>query len=262
MRQGAVEYHNRAQGLAYWFIETADKIDLSDERWEVFYLYHVEKVESGPAVGDKAPAKEACGDDNGYFTVHNFRNPLLGVRQRVCQALLLPPYQRRGHGGRLLRHIYARAAKRPEVFEVTVEDPAPAFQLRDVTEAQLCRDANVFSSEALGGRSLTAEDPFSFLFEGSKHRNGVSDTGLKLCSAVLCPEGQPSYSTCASSHFLVLLWRYESFLVLAPAALIQEACKRFRLTVKRRLLKRHREELPPADAARKARLDELYREEE
>jgi ribosomal protein S18 acetylase RimI-like enzyme len=40
--------------------------------------------------------------------VHTFRNPFAGSRSRVCQALVLPPFQRQGHGRRLLREVRGR----------------------------------------------------------------------------------------------------------------------------------------------------------
>jgi GNAT superfamily N-acetyltransferase len=47
---------------------------------------------------------------------------------RVCQALILPPYQGRGLGRQMLLQVYRVAAERDSVVEVAVEDPAPGFQ--------------------------------------------------------------------------------------------------------------------------------------
>ncbi|CAM9210043.1 unnamed protein product [Hapterophycus canaliculatus] len=87
---GACEYHERAQCLAPWFIEAADAIDLTDDRWEVFYLFEEETPRQ--VLGEKwRPAALV-----GYFTVFGFRNPVKGISLRVCQALVLPQFQRQG----------------------------------------------------------------------------------------------------------------------------------------------------------------------
>ena len=59
---------------------------------------------------------------------------------RVSQILVLPPFQRAGHGAQLLRFVYLLARQRDFLY-VTVEDPSPVFQhLRDLTDLRLCRD--------------------------------------------------------------------------------------------------------------------------
>lgn len=56
----------------------------------MFYLF--EEEVSREVLGEKwRPAAFV-----GYFTVFGFRNPVKGVSLRVCQALLLPQYQRQG----------------------------------------------------------------------------------------------------------------------------------------------------------------------
>lgn len=68
----------------------ADQIDLSDDRWEVFYLFEEETPRE--VLGEKwRPVALA-----GYFTVFGFRNPVKGISWRICQALVLPQYQRQG----------------------------------------------------------------------------------------------------------------------------------------------------------------------
>lgn len=64
---------------------------------------------------------------------------------RVCQALVLPAYQRAGHGLRLLQLVQRLALQRDAVVELTVEDPADGFRrLRDTVDLHLCRRMNVF----------------------------------------------------------------------------------------------------------------------
>ena len=69
------------------------------------------------------------------ITHYSFRNPLAGCKLRVCQCLIVPYLQGKGIGRKLLLAAYKLAEKRQEVSEVTVEDPAPAFQrLRDAVD--------------------------------------------------------------------------------------------------------------------------------
>ncbi len=56
----AISYHERAQGLSRFYIETADGIDLSDERWSVYYLFNT-----------SLKNQQLCG----FMTVFCFRNP-------------------------------------------------------------------------------------------------------------------------------------------------------------------------------------------
>jgi len=63
--------------------------------------------------------------------------PLSGKALRLCQVLILPPFQRQGHGQRLLREGWRIGRERGVVYELNVEDPAPGFALlRNVTDVQ------------------------------------------------------------------------------------------------------------------------------
>ena len=65
----------------------------------------------------------------GYMTAHVFTQPFRTEKPdsiRVCQVLVLPAYQGRGLGTVLLNSIYD-VALAENMYEVTVEDPAPGF---------------------------------------------------------------------------------------------------------------------------------------
>jgi len=135
------EYHKSIQPLARWFIETADDVDLADASrgdWRVMYLFrhHDSSSSQSPTLGLA-----------GYFTLLHvkspFRKPRPGIIVRVCQALILPPYHRAGHGSKMLKsiHDYAEnpiedaSSLGMEIVEINVEDPAPAFvALRDAVD--------------------------------------------------------------------------------------------------------------------------------
>lgn len=75
------------------FHAAADNIDLTDDRWEVFYLF---QDEEDPPKREVLAEKWRPAALAGYFTVFGFRNPVKGVSLRICQALVLPQFQRQG----------------------------------------------------------------------------------------------------------------------------------------------------------------------
>lgn len=59
----------------------------------------------------------------------------LPSRERLSQFLILPPYQKSGHGQELYNHMYMHLTAPTNVREFTVEDPNEAFDdLRDVCD--------------------------------------------------------------------------------------------------------------------------------
>lgn len=66
-----------------------DDVALTEGEWEMLYLFRRE-----------GPSPEAGQDPvlhlAGYMTVFSFSSPIKGKCPRVCQALILPPYQRQG----------------------------------------------------------------------------------------------------------------------------------------------------------------------
>lgn len=133
---GAEELLHRAEKVAAWYIETADSVDFTDERWEVLNLYSIQNENSNH---DKQAGivERKTYSFSGYMTLFTFMNPFLGSKIRVCQALVLPHMQGKGLGRMMLLAVYKLAKSRPSIVEVTVEDPAPAFErLRDATDCE------------------------------------------------------------------------------------------------------------------------------
>lgn len=132
-----VSYHNQVQKLALMFIENASTVDLRSNEggeWNILYLYMKHEEEKYSLVG--------------YMTLFNFfspfKKPKPGVVLRICQALILPIYQRQGHGKKLMSCVFDLAHGKyknhaagnihgensmQEIVEVNVEDPCPAFVL-------------------------------------------------------------------------------------------------------------------------------------
>jgi GNAT superfamily N-acetyltransferase len=66
-------------------------------------------------------------------------------RLRISQFVIMPPFQRRGHGQELLRAIYSLARSMPQCEEVCVENPSPGFcKLRDKTDARVLQELGFF----------------------------------------------------------------------------------------------------------------------
>lgn len=65
-------------------------------------------------------------------------------RLRLSQILLLPPFQRCGHGQQLLHLVY-RLTRERQCVELNIEDPSPVFQLvRDLIDVKACREQGFY----------------------------------------------------------------------------------------------------------------------
>lgn len=214
----AADYHTKVQRLALWFIETADDVQLDDD-WHVLYLWR----RHGRSRYSVA----------GYLTLYRFaavfRKPRAGHILRICQALVLPPYQRAGHGRRLLEAVYDHAQTQDDIVEINVEDPAPGFvALRNTVDYQR------YGARYFG--NSTSWEPLA-----ERRATSIADETLLTTRQV---------------HIVYELSR------LAAAAADESQMDSFRLMVKKRLNRWHREELGACEtkAAMKERLAELYDE--
>lgn len=78
-------------------LAAGDDVDVEDGEWELLYLYRVEDTSEG----SNNPRYHFAG----YYTIFAFSNPLKGKCLRVCQALILPTYQRQGESMIFLKQI-------------------------------------------------------------------------------------------------------------------------------------------------------------
>lgn len=120
---GFREYHRRMQLFVLLFIEGASYIQEDETNWEFFTLY--EKVKSGSE-------GKATWHFMGYTSLYKFWCWPDRSRIRLSQFVVLPPYQKQGHGGALYTTVYDQIRQRSNVAELTVEDPSEDFdRLRD-----------------------------------------------------------------------------------------------------------------------------------
>lgn len=126
----AEPYHSKVQRLALWFIENADDVDVSSTEggfWKVAYIFQKHPPE---------PKYSMVGFVTLFHFSAPFHKPIPGTIVRICQALVLPPYQGQGHGKRLVDCVYDYAHEKFDldsagtplpIVQVNVEDPAPGF---------------------------------------------------------------------------------------------------------------------------------------
>ncbi|OQR83122.1 histone acetyltransferase [Achlya hypogyna] len=224
------EYLNKMQKLSLWFIEGADDIDVADERWSLYTIFHKD------ANDVLRPA--------GYITMFTFHLPVshgaMTKSKRICQVLVLPPYQRRGHGERLVELIMADARRADDIYEITVEDPVPGFaRLRDVVDVKAC--------VAYGFFVEPPTHPASGVAKGTQKCTATEIHHVKQALKITRLQVQRCYEA------LKLRWIDRND---------EDAFKGYRLEVKRRLHGLHAEDLEAAASAdrKKALLANLFSE--
>ncbi|KAG9318214.1 acyl-CoA N-acyltransferase [Chiua virens] len=131
---GFKEYHRKMQIFILLYIEAGSYLNEEEDGWEFVMLFVSHSSLSRKSM--TAPAEK--------------------VRLRLSQFVILPPYQRQGHGSELYTTIYNFVLSRPDVSELTVEDPAEAFEdLRDRNDLRLLLASEQFMNEGFGAQSAT-----------------------------------------------------------------------------------------------------------
>ena len=141
---GFREYHAKLQPWIMFFIDAASYIDVDDANWRYYLLF--EKYKDSQGLERYAIA--------GYATVYQYYAYPANIRPRISQFLVLPPFQKRGLGSRLLNAIYKNYHGNEKVVDITVEDPSDEFvRLRDFVDTKNCmaQVTSLGSLEALSG---------------------------------------------------------------------------------------------------------------
>ena len=143
---GFREWHDAARIFTLFYIEGASYIDDDESNWEFYLLYEREDTNDGDA-----------WHFVGYTSLYRFWCWPENVRLRLSQFLILPPYQKQGHGSRLYATVYDRMLADPAVCEFAVEDPSEAFdRLRDTADLRRLTQPGGFAREAMRQGSLAA----------------------------------------------------------------------------------------------------------
>jgi histone acetyltransferase 1 len=228
----AADYHSRVQNLAILFIENADGVNLHQSNgggyWRVLYLFKKHGTRR----------YSLCGYVTLFHFSSPFRKPKAGIVMRICQVLLLPPYQRRGHGKILVRTVHELANESDDIVEINVEDPAPGFvALRNRVDYEMLVESVESENPWLPSHYLQA-GCFSTLRE-------IDISRAASLGCITPRQVQIAYE----------LYKLQEIPQGADD-------KEFRLMVKKRLLKLHRERLSSfkTKKERQAFLAELWRE--
>jgi histone acetyltransferase 1 len=133
------QYHARLESFIFWYIDASSRID-HDEKWRFFVVY--ERFVNADGETRYASA--------GYASVYQYFHYPDKMRPRVAQFLILPPFQRKGIGSKLLQTIYQHYQPLENVCDITVEDASEDFQrLRNTIDARLLKDLPAFGASNL-----------------------------------------------------------------------------------------------------------------
>lgn len=133
------QYHARLESFIFWFIDASSCIDL-DEKWRFFVVYERFVNSDG----------ETRYASVGYASVYQYFHYPDKMRPRIAQFLILPPFQRKGIGCKLMQTIYQHYQAQSNVCDITVEDASEDFQrLRNTIDARLLKDLPSFAIENL-----------------------------------------------------------------------------------------------------------------
>ncbi|KAI0806891.1 histone acetyltransferase type B catalytic subunit [Fomes fomentarius] len=146
---GFREYHRRMQLSVLLYIEGGSYISEDEETWEFAVLYEKRRRRSSPDV--------VTYHFVGYSTLYPFYCFPERVRLRISQFLILPPYQQDGHGSALYTAIYQHVLANSNIAELTVEDPAEAFEdLRDRNDLKMLLANEKFMREGFGPEAVSS----------------------------------------------------------------------------------------------------------
>jgi histone acetyltransferase 1 len=322
------DYHNQVQKLSLWFIENADDVDLTSDEgggsWKVLYLFHKQysrqkNSQNGHVHKDGENEDEDNRHDNdneegksthknekykyslvGYVTLFAFYSPFKkpkpGIVLRICQALILPPYQRCGHGKVFIRAVYDYAngkfddkllqqstspsstSTSLEVVEVNVEDPAPSFEaLRNCVDYEVFHEnykssSTSITSPIINNGHVNDNDGCvqqHSLFLPLKYYNNTFLEPIRDNDAIQA--ASKARISKAQVHIAYEIFKLHTISTLIENVKdtttslssknnIEEIEKSYRLMVKKRLNQYHREEIGacPTKDAKKKKLGELY----
>ncbi|KAJ7491227.1 histone acetyltransferase type B catalytic subunit [Mycena latifolia] len=138
---GFREFHRRMQLFILLYIEAGSYIDEEEETWEFFVLYEKRKRRNSPNVSTYHFA--------GYSSLYPFYCFPEKVRLRLSQSTQTPLAE-------LYTAIYQYVLSQPNIAELTVEDPAEAFEdLRDKNDLLMLLSHQRFMEEGFGGESVS-----------------------------------------------------------------------------------------------------------
>lgn len=179
--EGFREYHRKMQLFILLYIEGGSYINEEEDTWEFVVLYVIFSTVYRPMYLDVSHSYEKRTRRTdpsivtyhfmGYSSLYPFYCYPEKVRLRLSQFVILPPFQHAGHGctsllvifdapsfdisrdwvAALYTAIYQYVLNQPQIAELTVEDPAEAFEdLRDRNDLRMLLGLEQFMIEGFG----------------------------------------------------------------------------------------------------------------
>jgi len=167
-----VRYHEKLQVFVLWYIDGSSYIHTEDSNWDVFFIFKNTVIDGEKRYGIV-----------GYCTLYNFYHHPSATRPRISQILILPPYQRNGHGKYLLNSIYNYYKSNDSiygpVYDITVEDPADQFDsLRNHVDLSNIKEHGLFNNVQMDISTLKNN---SQLFENIRKQLLIPIKQAKIC---------------------------------------------------------------------------------
>ncbi|KAM9945140.1 hypothetical protein ACTFIT_003392 [Dictyostelium discoideum] len=141
--QVVFRYHEKLQIFVLWYIDGSSYIWTDDPNWDIFFIFEKRIIDGEKRYGI-----------TGYSTIYNFYHHPEQTRARISQYLILPPYQRMGHGKYLFNSIYQYYKTNDgfygPIYDITIEDPADEFNLlRNYVDLKNIMDEKLFDNVIL-----------------------------------------------------------------------------------------------------------------
>ncbi|KAL0947489.1 hypothetical protein HGRIS_013592 [Hohenbuehelia grisea] len=182
---GFREYHRLMQIFILLYIEGGSYINDDEDSWEFVVLFEKRKRRADPNVSTYHFV--------GYSSLYPFFHFPESVRMRLSQFVILPPYQRHRHGSELYKAIYEYVLAQPTISELTVEDPAEAFEdLRDRNDLKMLLSNARFMEEAFGGSTIS-HGGGRVGGVGKGGRSGRGGAGIKPSTGKLGPPADKAW---------------------------------------------------------------------
>ncbi|CAG8464272.1 1734_t:CDS:2, partial [Racocetra persica] len=155
------EFHRRLQIFVLFYIEAGSYIDEEDDKWEIALIFEKKTVGDSKVYSIVGYCTmylyyflTSAGNSNENHTNANANNKLPlhmsinqggqirdNIRVRISQFLILPHYQREGHGNKFYQALYQSFLADPRIKDITVEDPSDKFQeIRDKNDIRFLRE--------------------------------------------------------------------------------------------------------------------------
>ncbi|XP_043808116.1 histone acetyltransferase type B catalytic subunit isoform X4 [Manihot esculenta] len=115
--EGTGHLYSRLIPLVLLLVDGSNPIDVTDPGWELYVLVQEINDEQGDIQHRVL----------GFTAVYRFYHYPDKTRLRLSQILVLPPYQHKGYGRRLVE-VVNNVAISEDVYDLTVEEPLDYFQ--------------------------------------------------------------------------------------------------------------------------------------